>query len=433
METMRKRVVITGIGAITPLGHSPAELYHSQLEGKSGVGPITLFEASTFPTTFAAQVKNFDLGGYVRDPERWENSGVNTRFALAAAHQAISDANLLDNSHVDPARFGIYLGSGEGIQDFDHLIPLLARGYLREKNQVDSVAFVEGGLRCFHPGREFEQELHTTTGHVAGYFGLEGPNFNCLTACAASSQAIGEACEIIRQGDADIMLSGGSHSMIHPLGVTGFNLLTALSTRNGAPTKASRPFDLQRDGFVLGEGAGMLILEDLDHARRRGAVIYAELTGYGSTADAYRVTDSHPDGRGAIACIQAAVDDARLKPAEIGYINAHGTSTQVNDKVETLAIKKVFGEAAYQVAVSSSKSMLGHLIAAAGAVELITCVLTLRENILPPTINYEFPDPECDLDYVPNTSRPKCVEHILSNSFGFGGQNISLVVSRFRN
>jgi 3-oxoacyl-[acyl-carrier-protein] synthase II len=221
--------------------------------------------------------------------------------------------------------------------------------------------------------------------------------------------------------------------MIHPLGVTGFNLLTALSTRKEEPTKASRPFDMQRDGFVLGEGSGMLILEDLEHARHRGAPIYAELTGYGSTGDAYRVTDSHPDGRGAIACIRAAVADAGLKPSDVGYINAHGTSTQVNDRVETVAIKNVFGEAAYQTPVSSSKSMLGHLIAAAGAVELITCVMAIRENMLPPTINYEFPDPECDLDYIPNAARSKRIDHALSNSFGFGGQNISLVVSRFHN
>jgi 3-oxoacyl-[acyl-carrier-protein] synthase II len=419
------------MGAITPLGHSVAELYRGQLEGKSGVGPITLFDASQFPTTFAAQVKNFDLGGYMRDPQRWDNSGVNTRFALAAAHQALGDGGLLDNGRVDPSRFGVYLGSGEGIQDFNNLIPLIAESYDAKRNVVDGARFSVGGLREFHPAREFEQELHSTPGHVADYFGLEGPNYNCLTACAASSQAIGEACELIRQNDADIMLSGGSHSMIHPLGVTGFNLLTALSTHNGDPAKASRPFDLQRDGFVLGEGSGMLVLEELEHARRRGATIYAELTGYGSTADAFRVTDSHPDGRGAIACMQGALDDAHLTPADIGYINAHGTSTQVNDRVETVAIKKVFGEQAYRVPISSSKSMLGHLIAAAGAVELITCVLAIRNGMLPPTINYEVPDPECDLDYIPNTPRARRVDHVLSNSFGFGGQNVSLIASRF--
>ena len=237
---------------------------------------------------------------------------------------------------------------------------------------------------------------------------------------------------MIRHGDADLMLAGGAHSMIHPFGVTGFNLLTALSTHNEAPAKASRPFDLNRDGFVLGEGAGMLVLEELEHAKKRGAVIHAEMTGYGSTADAFRVTDSHPDGRGAIACIGDALKDARLNPEDIGYINAHGTSTQVNDRVETLAIKQVFGDAAYKVPVSSSKSMLGHLIAAAGAVELITCVEAMRRGVLPPTINYETPDPECDLDYIPNEAREKRAAHALSNSFGFGGQNVSLIVSRFK-
>jgi 3-oxoacyl-[acyl-carrier-protein] synthase II len=227
------------------------------------------------------------------------------------------------------------------------------------------------------------------------------------------------------------MLSGGAHNMIHPFGVTGFNLLTALSTFNEAPTRASRPFDLNRDGFVLGEGAGMLVLEELEHAKRRGATIYAEITGYGSTADAFRMTDSHPEGRGAIACVEGALKDSGLRPQDIGYINAHGTSTQVNDKVETLAIKKVLGEHAYEVPVSSSKSMLGHLIAAAGAAELITCVMAIRNGVAPPTINYDTPDPECDLDYVPNQAREHKFDHALSNSFGFGGQNVSLIVSRF--
>jgi 3-oxoacyl-[acyl-carrier-protein] synthase II len=430
---MKRRIVITGMGAITPLGHNVEVLYKSQLEGKSGIGPITLFDASHFPTKFAAQVKDFDLSRHVKDSDRWKDSGDNSRFAAAAAQQALSDAGLLDDCRVDRTRIGVYLGSGEGIQDFHHLISLISESYREDRRDIDTTVFTAGGLSQFHPGREFEQELHTTPGHLAAYFGLEGPNYNCLTACAASSQAIGEAAELIRHGDADIMLSGGAHSMIHPLGVTGFNRLTALSTFNGDPTKASRPFDLRRDGFVLGEGAGMLILEELDHARRRGATIYAELTGYGSTADAFRVTDSHPEGRGAIACMQGALQDSGLALADIGYINAHGTSTEVNDKVETLAIKKVFGEGAYEIPISSSKSMLGHLIAAAGAVELITCIMAIRHGDLPPTINYEVPDPECDLDYIPNVPREKRVRHVLSNSFGFGGQNISLIVSRFDN
>jgi 3-oxoacyl-[acyl-carrier-protein] synthase II len=421
------------MGAITPLGHDVESLFRSQVEGKSGVGAITSFNAGRFPTKFAAQVKNFELGKHIAGAEKYANCGVNTQFALAAAKQALGDANLLENKSVDRTRIGVYLGSGEGIQDFHHLITLVAHSWRPEKRAVDAPAFQRSALHEFHPRREFEQELHTTPAHVAAYYELEGPNYNCLTACAASSQAIGEATELIRHGDADVMLSGGSHSMIHPLGVTGFNLLTALSTRNEQPQKASRPFDLHRDGFVLGEGSGMLVLEELEHAKRRKAPIYAEVTGYGSTGDAFRVTDSHPEGRGAIACIQGAVKDSGLSPADIGYINAHGTSTQVNDRVESVAIKHVFGDAAKSTAVSSTKSMLGHLIAAAGAVELIVSVMAIRQGVLPPTINYETPDPECDLDYIPNAAREKRVSHVLSNSFGFGGQNISLIVSKFDN
>jgi 3-oxoacyl-[acyl-carrier-protein] synthase II len=428
---MRRRVVITGMGAITPLGLDVEALYRRQLEGQSGVGPISHFDASKFPTTFAAEVKNFDLGAHVKDADRWQHAGLNSKFAVAAAKQALADAGLLDNNKVDRTRCGVYLGSGEGVQDFHHLVSLIAINFNPQTNELDTVGFAKGGLRHFHPGREFEQELHTTPAHLADYFDLQGPNYNCLTACAASSQAIGEATEMIRTGEADIILSGGAHSMIHPFGVTGFNLLTALSTFNEAPTKASRPFDLNRDGFVLGEGSGMLVLEELEHARRRGATIYAEITGYGSTADAFRMTDSHPEGRGAIACVEGALKDSGLRPEDIGYINAHGTSTQVNDRVESLAIKKVLGEHAYKVPVSSSKSMLGHLIAAAGAAELITCVMAIRSGVVPPTINYDTPDPECDLDYVPNQAREHKFDHALSNSFGFGGQNVSLIVSRF--
>jgi 3-oxoacyl-[acyl-carrier-protein] synthase II len=427
----RRRVVITGMGAITPLGHSVGEMFDAQLAGHSGVGPIGSFNASRFPTQFAAQVKDFNLADYVQDPSRWKHSGVNSQFAAAAAQQALADAGLLNDHKVDRTRFGVYLGSGEGIQDFHNLLSLIAQAYNAEKRTVDTSIFNRGGIQAFHAGPEAEQELHTTPAHLAAYFALEGPNYNCLTACAASSQAVGEAVALIRHGDADRMLAGGSHSMIHPLGVTGFNRLTALSTRNDAPEKASRPFDLNRDGFVLGEGAGMLILEELEQAKVRGARIYSELTGYGSTADAFAVTDSHPDGRGAVACMAAALQDAGLPSSDIGYINAHGTSTKVNDRVETLAVKRIFGEGAYQVPISSSKSMLGHLIAAAGAVELITCIEAIRRRVLPPTINYETPDPECDLDYIPNLPREKRVRHALSNSFGFGGQNISLIVSAF--
>ncbi len=428
---MRRRVVITGMGVVTPLGDRVDVLYRNQLAGRSGVGPITSFDASSLPTRFAAEVRDFDLGRYVRDVERWKDAGLNSRFAAAAAKLALEDAGLLDAAHGDRSRYGVYTGAGEGIQDYPHVVALVGRSYDPEKRALDPIAFAIGGLAGYHAGREFEQELHTTTAHLADYFALEGPNYNCLTACAAGSQALGEATELIRHGDADVILSGGSHCMIHPFGVTGFNLLTALSTRNDCPQQASRPFDRTRDGFVIGEGSGMLVLEELEHAKRRGATIHAELTGYGSTADAYRVTDCHPEGRGAIACMRAALANASLNPDDIGYINAHGTSTQANDRVETLAIKTVLGAAAASTPVSSTKSMLGHLIGAAGAVELITCVEVLRHGVLPPTINYETPDPECDLDFVPNVAREKKVRHVLSNSFGFGGQNVSLIVSRF--
>jgi 3-oxoacyl-[acyl-carrier-protein] synthase II len=324
---------------------------------------------------------------------------------------------------------GVYLGSGEGQQDFESFTKMMAMSI--EGDALDVAKFTKIGLETLHPLSEVEQEPNMPAGHLAAMFNANGPNLNCLTACAASSQAIGEAVELVRRGEADVMLSGGTHSMIHPFGVTGFNLLTALSTRNDDPRKASRPFDNERDGFVLGEGAAMVVLEELEHAKRRGAKIHGELLGYGSTADAYRITDTHPEGRGASACIRMALADAGIGVDAIDYINAHGTSTDVNDKVETLAIKTVFGERAYKIPVSSTKSMMGHLIAAAGATELIVCLLAIRDGILPPTINYENPDPNCDLDYVPNVARVARCDRALSNSFGFGGQNISLVVGRY--
>jgi 3-oxoacyl-[acyl-carrier-protein] synthase II len=298
-------------------------------------------------------------------------------------------------------------------------------------DHLDVARFTKAGLETLHPMTELEQEPNMPAGHLASMFNAQGPNANCLTACAASSQAIGEATEIIRRGDADIMLSGGAHSMIHPFGVTGFNLLTALSTRNDEPTRASRPFDRTRDGFVLGEGAAIVILEELEHAKRRGAGIHGEILGYGSTADAYRVTDIHPEGRGAVACMKMAMEDARVNAEDIDYINAHGTSTTVNDRVESYACKLLFGEHADSIPISSTKSMMGHLIAAAGATELIVCLNAMRDGVLPATINYEFPDPECDLDYIPNEAREARCDITLNNSFGFGGQNVSLIVGRF--
>ncbi|HEX3147476.1 MAG TPA: beta-ketoacyl-[acyl-carrier-protein] synthase II [Gemmataceae bacterium] len=426
-----RRVVITGMGAITPLGHSPKDLYANQLEGKSGAGPIFRFDGHSFPTKFASQVKDFDLGQHVRDAQRFKDSGLNTKFALAAAKHALEDAGLLDNSKIDRTTIGTYLGSGEGSHDFPNLTLSLARGCPVEGYKVDPNLFFRHSIATFRASHEYEMEMHTTSGHVAAEYDLQGVNYTCQTACAASGQAVGEALELIRRGEAEAILTGGSHSMIHPFGVTGFNLLTTLSQHNDEPHRASRPFDRDRDGFVLGEGAGMVVLEELEHAKKRGATIYAELVGYGTTADAYRVTDSHPEGRGAIACIKGALNDAGLKPTDIDYVNAHGTSTQVNDRAETIAIKAVCGDYAYKLPISSSKSMLGHLICAAGVVELITCVLTIQNGVMVPTINYENPDPDCDLDYVPNKPREKKVDRCLSNSFGFGGQNVSLIVSRF--
>ncbi|HIQ19718.1 MAG TPA: beta-ketoacyl-[acyl-carrier-protein] synthase II [Planctomycetes bacterium] len=425
---MRRRVVITGIGLVTPLGAAAEEVWQRLLAGQSGVDYITHFDASNFPTKIAAEVRNWDLSDVGEDPADWQSQGRHTQFAIGAATKAIRDSGVLD-SPLDPARFGVYTGSGEGQQDFDRFTEMMVAGL--QTGQLDIVAFTRKGLEILDPVLEMEQEPNIPAAHLASRFNAQGPNVNCLTACAASSQAVGEATEIIRRGEADVMLAGGTHTMIHPFGVTGFNLLTALSTRNDEPAKASRPFDRDRDGFVLGEGAGMVVLEELQRAKARGAPIYGEITGYGSTADAFRITDTHPEGRGAISCMRMALEDGRANLDEIDYINAHGTSTAVNDRVETLAIKQVFGPQAYKIPVSSTKSMVGHLIAAAGASELIYCLLAIRDQVLPPTINYETPDPDCDLDYVPNTAREARCHKVLSNSFGFGGQNITLLVERF--
>ncbi|MFM9197253.1 MAG: beta-ketoacyl-ACP synthase II [Planctomycetia bacterium] len=429
MVSGRRRVVITGIGCVTPLGLGVEPLWKNLIAGGSGVGLTTVFDASRFPTKISAEVRNWDIADEGQDAARWRFCGRHTKFAAGAALQAMRDAGLPQGLPADPSRLGVYLGSGEGQQDFDSFTRMMNAAI--SGDVLDVAKFTKEGLETLHPLAEVEQEPNMPAGHLAGLFDAQGPNLNCLTACAASSQAIGEAAEIVRRGEADVMLSGGTHSMIHPFGVTGFNLLTALSTRNDEPTRASRPFDNERDGFVLGEGAAMVVLEELEHAKRRGAHIHGELIGYGSTADAYRITDTHPEGRGASSCIRLALADAGLGLHDIDYINAHGTSTSVNDRVETLAIKTVFGEHAYKIPVSSTKSMMGHLIAAAGATELIVCLLAIRDRILPPTINYETPDPECDLDYVPNQAREATCDVALSNSFGFGGQNISLIVGRY--
>ena len=427
---MKRRVVVTGMGCITPVGKTVAEMWNSLKECASGVGPITYFDATNFPTKFASQVKNYRLADYVENAERYEHCGRTIKFAIGAATQAMKDSGL-EEQDIDPTRFGIYLGAGEGQQDFPLWMGMIAASK-KEGGELDLERFTELSLAHLKGEKEKQQEPNMTPGHLAGLFNAQGPNLNCLTACAASSQALGEATELVRRGDADIMLSGGAHSMIHPFGVTGFNLLTALSTRNDNPQGASRPFDRERDGFVLGEGAGMLILEELEHAKKRRAKIYGEIVGYGSTADSYRITDIHPEGRGAASCIKMAMDDAQVNAEDIDYINAHGTSTSVNDRTETMAIKRALGDRAFKTPVSSTKSMMGHLIAAAGAVEAMTCLLAIADDVLPPTINYENPDPECDLDYIPNQPRENKAKVAISNSFGFGGQNVSLILREFR-
>jgi 3-oxoacyl-[acyl-carrier-protein] synthase II len=425
-----RRVVVTGMGMVTPLGRDLESTWSALLAGKSGVGPITLFDARTFPTRIAAEVVDFRLDEYIDGADRWTEHSRNSKFALAAASMAMNDSGLSDcKPELNRRRFGVYLGSGEGQQDFPRFVSLVHRS--TRDGRVDTSEFTRLGAKELHAVREAEQEPGTPSGHLASIYGAKGVNANCLTACAASSQAIGEAYELIRRGCADVILSGGTHSMIHPFGVTGFIRLTALSTRNNEPQRASRPFDRDRDGFILGEGAGMLVLEELEHAKARCAKIHGEIVGYGSTADAFRITDSHEEGRGAIACLKEALEGAQLESDDIDYINAHGTSTAVNDSIETLAIKRTFGQAAYRVPISSTKSMMGHLIAAAGSVEAIVCLLTIRDGMLPPTINLENRDPECDLDYIPGEARRTEVDVTLSNSFGFGGQNITLILRRF--
>ena len=426
---MKRRVVITGMGWITPLGHDVESGWKRILAGESGVAPTTLFDAHTYPTTFSAEVKNFDLRAALgADYEKHKTASRNASFALAAADQAWKHARL-SGEDVDPEMVGVYLGAGEGPLDSDNFFSAAAAGWQPEQRELDAVKWAEVAYRHLTASREIEQEPNAGAGHIAYRFNAQGPNFNTLTACAASTQALGESTKLIERGDADVMISGGAHSMIHPLGVTGFNRLTALSTRNDEYKSASRPFDRTRDGFVLGEGAGILILEELEFARRRGATIHGHIRGYGSTADAFRITDIHEDARGAIAAMRAALKDADMQTADIGYISAHGTGTEENDKLETRAIRTVFGDRAKQTPVSSVKSMLGHLVAAAGAVELITCVLAIRDGVIPPTINYRHPDPNCELDYVPNEARKADLRVCLSNSFGFGGQNDTLVVS----
>lgn len=444
-----RRVVITGMGWVTPLGEGVDDVWSRLVAGTSAIGPVTRYDASTFATNFAAEVREFDLQGAIGDEaKRHEHAGRSTHFALAAASRAWAQAGLGPGAGskpdgVDPKRIGVYLGAGEGPPDFENFSAANIAGWDADSRAVNGEAWAKIAYERLSKARELEQEPNMTVGRLASAFGCRGPAFNCMTACAASTQAVGEASEQIRRGDADVMLAGGAHSMIHPLGMTGFIRLTAMSTRRDDPKTASRPFDVSRDGFVMGEGAGIVVIEELKHALARGATPLAEIAGYGASADAFRITDIQPEGKGATsamrqACAQAGIDpttpDERGR-APVQYVNAHGTGTQENDKIETAAVKGAFGEMSGKLLFGSVKSMLGHLIQAAGAVELITCVKAIQAGIVPPTLNLENPDPLCDLDHVAGEARDLNpsggVDVCLSNSFGFGGQNNTVCVRRY--
>jgi 3-oxoacyl-[acyl-carrier-protein] synthase II len=433
---MAERVVITGMGVVCPLGNEVETLWQAILAGKSGIDKTTIFDASTFPTTFDAEVKNYDFAKYTKDLPSHKDSDRGSGFVIGAAAQACRQAGI-DVETAEPAdgidrnRLGIYLGAGEGSVDNDVFFDAIVESWSTETDQMDWGRWAEVSFGRMNPMRELEQEPNMPAGHIAVLTGARGPSRSCLTACAASTQAVGEAMTMIRRGDADVMIAGGAHSMIHPLGLTGFNRLTALSTRNDSPQTASRPFTASRDGFVLGEGAAVVILESLSSAKRRGVEILAEVIGYGSSSDAFRVTDMHEEGRGAIQAMTAALADAGISYKDVDYINTHGTSTAENDSIETKAIKAVFKERAKSVPASSVKSMLGHLIGAAGAAELITCILAIRDNVVPPTMNLNDPDPQLDLDYVPNKPRKMPVNVVMNESFGFGGQNNVVIIKRW--
>jgi 3-oxoacyl-[acyl-carrier-protein] synthase II len=428
----RDRVVITGMGWVTPLGCDIESAWRAMLSGHSGVSSTTLFDASSFPTQFSAEVKGYDLCVDLPHLKRDVPIARHTEFLLGATAQAWQQAWNGHRPNIAPDRIGIYLANGEGALDFDAFTRNCLSAWDAKSNAIDMQRWSAAALKTFDADCEIEQEPSAALAHVAKLTGARGPSFNTITACAASTQAIGEASEILRSGDADVMLAGGASSMIHPLGVTGFNRLTTLSLKNDAPTTASRPFDAKRDGFVMGEGAGMVILETLSHAKARGAQIFAELIGYGSSSDAYRITDQHPSSLGCIQAMREAVSNARIVPEQVDYVSAHGTGTRENDLHETEALHAVFGAHVKRLPISSIKSMIGHLITAAGVVEFISCLLAIRDQILPPTINLEFPDARCDLDYVPNAARRAKIEIALSNNLGFGGQNDALVVRRYR-
>ena len=409
----RRRVVVTGIGMISPLGIGNEATWQGLVEGRSGVGMITKFDTTGFPARIAGEVHGFD-------PEKWiekkevKKSDTFIHYAVAAAQMAVDDARL-DTKSVDGDRMGVIIGSGIGG------LPLIEEMHakLLERGPTRISPFFIPGLI-----------VNLASGQVSIRFGARGPNSAPATACATGAHAIGDASRIIRHDEADVMFAGGSEAVITPLAVGGFAAMRALSTRNDDPQRASRPWDLNRDGFVMGEGAGVLLLEEREHAIARGAKIYCEITGYGMSSDAYHITSPSEDGGGMMRVMQRALKDAVLQPNQIDYINAHGTSTPVGDRIESLAIKRVFGDDAYKVAISSTKSMTGHLLGAAGGLESAIAAKVVETGILPPTINYETPDPACDLDYVPNKARQKSVRHVMSNSFGFGGTNATLIFSK---
>ena len=411
---MPRRVVVTGIGMVTPLGTGVEKNWEMACQGRSGIGPITKFDASAFASQIAGEVTDFRSEDFM-DKKQIRHFDIFVHYAVASARMAMEDSGLKiepKNCH----KVGCILGSGlGGLEMLEHYHKvLLDRGPRRI-----SPFFIPGMIANMAPGQ------------IAIEFGARGPNLSIETACAASAHAVGESFRLIREGIADAMITGGSDAVVTPLALGGFCSMRALSTRNDEPEKASRPFDLDRDGFVMGEGAGILILEELDQALERGANIYAEVIGYGMSADAYHVSAPEPEGEGAISCMKMALQYAGLRPEDVDYINAHGTSTKLNDLSENKAIKAVFGEHAYNLAISSTKSMTGHLLGGAGGVEAIFTVLTVKHGVIPPTINYETPDPECDLDYVPNQARKADVKVAMSNSFGFGGTNACLVFKAF--
>src|SRR4051812_25212249 len=415
LRPVKRRVVVTGLGAITPVGNDVATTWRAILDGKSGSAPITKFDTAKFPVTFACEVKGFDPATYM-DRKEAKRADPYTQYAVSAATQAMGDAGLTPENFGDPDRVGVILGSGiGGLKSFEE-----QHDVYRERGQSKISPF-------FIP--MFIADI--AAGIVSMRFNAKGPNYATVSACATSAHAIGDAFRTIQYGDADMMITGGSEATVTPMAIGGFANMKALSERNESPATASRPFDATRDGFVMGEGAGVVILEELEHARQRGARIYAEIVGYGATGDAHHLTAPAPDGEGAQRAMRRALKDASLEVGDVQYINAHGTSTPANDLNETKAIKAVFGDQAKAINVSSTKSMTGHMLGAAGAVEFIFCGLASRDSIIPPTINYETPDPELDLNYTPNKPVKQQVRLALSNSFGFGGHNVTLAIKRF--